>query len=102
MNVPRTEWQKKLLEEYGEYTWLTEFAIAPAHQSQSLGRVLLRHVIALVEKDRLDLALTAVAHKVGFYSACGLEPVGEPLMYGPNKSLTGVVKMRWQYSTSRF
>jgi GNAT superfamily N-acetyltransferase len=40
-------------------TDLQEFAIAPSYQSQGVGKVLLRHVVALAERDRLSLALTA-------------------------------------------
>jgi GNAT superfamily N-acetyltransferase len=79
--VPRFEWQEELLKKYGEYicahlppvvsaifasflttkyqTDLQEFAIAPVYQSQGVGKVLLRHVVALAERDRMSLALTA-------------------------------------------
>lgn len=82
----RTEWQQELLKEFGEFVcgWLFssgrhfsythhfeisghysihidigEMAIVPCYQSHGLGRVLLRHVLALAERDHLNLALTA-------------------------------------------
>lgn len=38
---------------------MQEMVIAPAYQSQGLGKVLLRHVIALAERNRVNLALSA-------------------------------------------
>ncbi|KAJ9102071.1 hypothetical protein QFC20_005080 [Naganishia adeliensis] len=84
---------QELMDKYGKFMYLREFAILPGYQQQGLGERLLLHVIELAKKEKLNIALTANAGKSPFYEKFGFREMGAPIMLGPDNNINGGASM---------
>ncbi|KAJ9102061.1 hypothetical protein QFC20_005069 [Naganishia adeliensis] len=83
--IPGLEWQKTILEQYGEFLHIQNLAIAPAYQAQGLGRALMLKVIFQAQHRGLNVTLSATSGKAGFYAKSAFTQVARPIMLADGK-----------------
>ena len=59
----------------GQILCITTLAIAPAHQNQGLGKVLLDHAIDIAQREQCNAIILETAHAKRFYLRHGFELV---------------------------